>query len=275
LLAVTAIACGDDGGTSDAAVAIDAAVSIDAGFPDAAASVDAPVSIDASPAGDAPPTADAAGAIDAAPPDAVIPDAAAPDAVVPAACIDAGCIGLIVIGEFRTRGPGGASDEFVEIFNRSAMPVDVNGMELRYRSSSGTDSHRATVATSTVIPAGGFLLFANTAYAGTVDVPDQWSTGFSDTGGTVYLRVGGTDIVDLVGWGTAMQSNSETQSFNPGSSPCDVSCERKANAASTAASMSGGADELAGNSYDSNNNSADFVQRATSDPQTASSTVEP
>ena len=33
----------------------------------------------------------------------------------------------IVISEFRTRGPAGGNDEFVELRNRSAVPVDISG----------------------------------------------------------------------------------------------------------------------------------------------------
>jgi hypothetical protein len=33
----------------------------------------------------------------------------------------------IVISEFRTRGPAGGNDEFVELRNRSAVPVEISG----------------------------------------------------------------------------------------------------------------------------------------------------
>ena len=33
----------------------------------------------------------------------------------------------VVISEFRTRGPAGGNDEFVEIYNLSAAPVDISG----------------------------------------------------------------------------------------------------------------------------------------------------
>ena len=51
------------------------------------------------------------------------------------------------------------------------------------------------------------------------------------------------------------------------------SYERKAYATSDATSMTTGADATKGNSYDSDNNSTDFVLRPTRDPQNASSGV--
>jgi hypothetical protein len=53
------------------------------------------------------------------------------------------------------------------------------------------------------------------------------------------------------------------------------SYERKANAMSTESTMEGGADALAGNGYDTDHNSADFIVRNSRDPQNAASAHEP
>jgi predicted extracellular nuclease len=37
----------------------------------------------------------------------------------------------LVISEFRTRGPNGASDEFIEIFNPTNLTVDISGWKMR------------------------------------------------------------------------------------------------------------------------------------------------
>jgi hypothetical protein len=79
--------------------------------------------------------------------------------------------------------------------------------------------------------------------------------------------------MDTVGYGTGDSAE--------GSAPltpvhaAGSSFERKALSTSDATSMSaGGADELKGNGYDTNNNKNDFVTRTTRDPQNASSTAE-
>ncbi|MDH5493898.1 MAG: hypothetical protein OEY14_18250, partial [Myxococcales bacterium] len=81
-------------------------------------------------------------------------------------------------------------------------------------------------------------------------------------GGSVVIQTAGGTILDLFAWGTALPANSETAPFAPLADPCaSLSCERKALALSTAATMSaGGADELSGNGHDSGDNAADFVQ---------------
>ena len=135
--------------------------------------------------------------LDTGPLDTGMPDTGPRDTGTPDAgairCDGSSCIGLIVLSEFRTRGPGSAGDEFVEIYNRSSTEVDVSGLQLRYQSASGATppSTRATVGAGVIMPAGSYLLFANTAYGGTPDVADRWTTGFADPGGTLLLRAGG------------------------------------------------------------------------------------
>ena len=50
----------------------------------------------------------------------------------------------VVISEFRTRGPVGGNDEFVELRNASAAPVDISGWRLQGCASGtpGTASNR-------------------------------------------------------------------------------------------------------------------------------------
>jgi hypothetical protein len=82
-------------------------------------------------------------------------------------------------------------------------------------------------------------------------------------------------VLDRVCWGSAVAAICEGSvlALPP---PTAGSYERKASATSTAATMSvGGADELAGNAYDTNNNANDFVLRPTRNPQSMLSPREP
>jgi len=69
----------------------------------------------------------------------------------------------IVISEFRTRGPVGGNDEFVEIRNKSASPVPIGGLALQGCASGtpGTASNRATVPAGVTLAPGQAYLFAN------------------------------------------------------------------------------------------------------------------
>jgi hypothetical protein len=186
------------------------------------------------------------------------------------------CLGLLVVSEFTYEGSGlgGASDEFVEIYNRGAAAVDAGGVEVVYASAaSSTLSARATLPPGTIIPPRGYDLTASLGYMGAT-APDLsgWSSGFSSVGGAVGLRAGST-LLDLVGWGTPLLYEAAPISTPQ---PAGGSFERKAHIASTAATMSpGGADELAGNGRDADANSFDFVARFQSQPQSSGSATEP
>ena len=74
--------------------------------------------------------------------------------------------GKVVISEFRTRGPAGGNDEFVELRNVGAAPVDIGGYKLQGCSStSGTPSDRATVTAGTTLAPGQAYLLTNSGSA--------------------------------------------------------------------------------------------------------------
>jgi len=72
--------------------------------------------------------------------------------------------GGLIISEFRLRGPGGAQDEFIEIYNDSASPhtvAAVSGSGYAIAASDGVV--RCSIPNGTVIPARGHWLCANSA----------------------------------------------------------------------------------------------------------------
>lgn len=110
--------------------------------------------------------------------------------------------GDVVINEIATRGPAGATDEFVELRNTSSDPVDISGwvLERCNNTGSGFVGTQTTVPADTTLEPDGFWLAAHTNFSGDV-VPDAtWSVGIADDGGA-RLRDGDT-IVDGVGFGT-------------------------------------------------------------------------
>src|SRR5262249_9257462 len=58
----------------------------------------------------------------------------------------------VVISEFRTRGPAGGNDEFVEIYNNTAAGIDISGYAIRGSNNAGTNSRRPTVPPGTTLP---------------------------------------------------------------------------------------------------------------------------
>src|SRR5918912_4464487 len=51
----------------------------------------------------------------------------------------------VVISEFRVRGPNGAADEFIELYNLSGAPVAIGGWKIRGSNSTAGVSDRATI----------------------------------------------------------------------------------------------------------------------------------
>jgi len=138
--------------------------------------------------------------------------------------------GNVVISQVYGGGgnSGGVfSNDFIELFNRSAVPVSLAGWSVQYASAAGTGSFSANV---TALPAvtlqpGQYLLVQQAAGTGTgqpaLPTPDTSGTiAMSATGGKVVLVSSATglvcngsstvcsaiqlaQIVDLLGYGTA------------------------------------------------------------------------
>jgi beta-lactamase superfamily II metal-dependent hydrolase len=99
------------------------------------------------------------------------------------------------IAEVRFRGPGGASDEFVELVNVGSDTVDVSGWVLQgCAASSGNPSARATLPSGTTLAGGQRYLIANDGYTGTVAPDLTYSTGIADTGGARIVDGAGTMV---------------------------------------------------------------------------------
>jgi RHS repeat-associated protein len=169
----------------------------------------------------------------------------------------------IVISEFRTRGPAGGSDEFLELYNKSESAVNIGGWKLKVSNNAGAISTRLTISAGTILPAHAHFLITNTGaggYGGAVAGDQGYSSGVSDDGGFAITRADDS-IVDQVGmsYGSAFKENRVLQALTTNA---DRSYERKA----------GGA---AGSTQDTNDGPSDFQLRTPSDPQNLASAPTP
>ena len=116
--------------------------------------------------------------------------------------------GSIVVGEiFAAGGNSGApyTNDYVELFNRGSSSVALSGWTLQYASATGTAW--TSTALSGAIPAGGHYLvqLASGGSNGSA-LPAADATGTSNlamSGGKVQIVSSGTNVEDLVGWGSA------------------------------------------------------------------------
>ena len=135
----------------------------------------------------------------------------------------------LVISQFQPGTTAVPNDEFVEIHNNSASPVDLNGYRVNYRSQNGTQDVPVPFAvwtTSTILQPGQYYLIASTSYSGTVTPnmtynPTVCACSMSANQGGLAIRQGANDtgaIVDAVGWGTTTNIFFEgTKTTAPGS----------------------------------------------------------
>ena len=169
--------------------------------------------------------------------------------------------GQVLISEFRTRGPNGAADEFVEIYNPTTATVVIANLKIRASNNAGTVSDRVTIPPGTTLGSGCHYLLANSSsggYSGSVTPNQTYGTGIADDGGIAITRSSGTSIIDAVGVSNG-SAYKEGTPLAPLSANVNQSYERKP----------GGA---FGNGTDTNNNAADFIlNAASSNPQNSSS----
>ncbi len=194
----------------------------------------------------------------------------------------------VVISEIYGGGGNSGStykNDFIELYNPTSASVSLDGWSVQYTSSTGSTWQVSNI-NGTIAPHRFFLVQEAAGSGGSVDLPTPDADGslaMSSTKGKVALvnsttalsgtSPTGSTIIDLVGFGAANGYEGSGPTPAPSNS---TSVERKANSSSSISSMgTGGADELEGNGYDSNDNANDFIVRSDPQPQNSSSPAEP
>jgi DNA/RNA endonuclease G (NUC1) len=170
----------------------------------------------------------------------------------------------VVISEFRTRGPSGGNDEFVELYNLSGSSVNIGGWKINASNGSGVTGTRVTITAGTTIPSHGHFLAVNNAsggYSGSVTGNQTYSTGITDDGGVALLDTNNA-IIDQAGM-SAGSAYKETSQLSPQlTTNVDRCFERKPGGAS-------------GSTQDTDNNPVDFQLISPCAPQNLASTPTP
>lgn len=162
----------------------------------------------------------------------------------------------ILISEFRTRGPNGAGDEFIEIFNPTNESIDISGWSLRKSSGCGsTVSTLLTIAPGASLLPGQYFLAA-TADSSVSNSDQSFSAGIADNGGIALLDSHGI-IIDQVGLCLSTTYH-EGSPLSPQSSNSDISFARSEPAC-----------------HDNNDNLADFTKHSPSNFKSLISTLNP
>lgn len=99
----------------------------------------------------------------------------------------------LIISEFRVRGPNGANDEFIEIYNNSGADHTVAGGGTGYAVAASDGTARCVIPNGTVIPNRGHYLCVNSVGYSLASYPA--GNGTTATGDATYT----TDIPDNAG----------------------------------------------------------------------------
>jgi hypothetical protein len=98
-----------------------------------------------------------------------------------------------IISEFRVRGPNGANDEFIEIYNNSGADHTVAGGGTGYAVAASDGTARCVIPNGTVVPNRGHYLCVNSVGYSLASYPA--GNGTTATGDATYT----TDIPDNAG----------------------------------------------------------------------------
>lgn len=125
----------------------------------------------------------------------------------------------IVLSEVSIAGEK-SSDEYIELYNKSATAVDLSGMQLRRKTQSGSESSLKVFSSHSIISAHGYFLWANsqgifkTPFA---DTETSSSALASDNSIGLFSQSGSDGLlIDSLSWGSgALFSPTDTALPNP------------------------------------------------------------
>ncbi len=106
----------------------------------------------------------------------------------------------VVISEFRTIGPLGANDEFIELYNPTGTLVNIGYWYISKSSACGTTiSTLVSIYYGTILqPGQHYLVAAYASYSSITNADQRFSPGIADTSGLALVTYGGS-VIDQVG----------------------------------------------------------------------------
>ncbi|NUP11463.1 MAG: lamin tail domain-containing protein [Polyangiaceae bacterium] len=175
--------------------------------------------------------------------------------------------GVVIISEVRSRGPGGAGDDFVELYNPGSTPVTLSSSwTVVSRSETAGTYDTRFVGSGQVVPPSEHFLIAGTAYTGAAAADAPFVSGLADE--VSVLVKNGTTVVDAVCYQCG--TNNFSDHTCEGAVFTLVGCANNINR--SIERKPGGA---LGNCIDTQDSSMDFAEITPSNPQNLASPPTP
>lgn len=113
--------------------------------------------------------------------------------------------GGVVINEIQISGGlGKTTEDFIELYNKSNLAVDISDWKLRKKTSSGGAYASVKVfKDNSIIPANGYFLWANTIIKDALK-SDEASSAIISSDNSIALLDSKDSIIDQVGWGKSL-----------------------------------------------------------------------
>lgn len=182
----------------------------------------------------------------------------------------------LLISEVRSRGVGGATDEFVELYNPSTDPVTLDSSWTLDGRSDASKSYTARwVGTGKIIPAHGHFLLTGTGYTQQPAADEALSIGITDA---TALRLSRTGVViDVLCYG--FDATTRMVFVNDPTYACEGMPAMNVHDGTTSTDADGSIERkpggTAGNGLDTNDNATDFAALTPSNPQSSASARAP
>lgn len=175
--------------------------------------------------------------------------------------------GVLLISEVRSRGPAGAGDDFVELYNPGTTSVTLSSAwTIESRSESAASYDVRFTGGGQVVPPNRHFLVASGPYSGAATPDAALVSGIADEVSVVLKN--GTNVVDAVCYQCG--TNNFSSHTCEGTAVTIVGCSN--NVSRSVERLPGGG---FGNCVDTDDNAADFVELTPSSPQNLASPATP
>jgi len=109
----------------------------------------------------------------------------------------------LIISEVQIRDQNSTYNDFIELFNPSAIDIDISGFQLEKKSSTGEEYSIRLLPDNSIIPAQSHFLWTNSDYVYLNELADATSTQTLARDNSIALLDENKNIIDAVAWGSS------------------------------------------------------------------------